>query len=51
MKNGACLQKTLMCDVDKSGEIEKVEFQVLLREIFDTFAVQLKSTPIFMSSK
>ena len=40
-----------LCDVDKSGEIEKVEFQVLLREIFDTFAVQLKSTPIFLSSK
>lgn len=38
-----------ICDEDHSGKIDKKEFQVLLREIFETFALQLESNPIFMS--
>lgn len=37
------------CDTDNSGEIEKKEFQSLLQEILEVFAVKLENNPVFVS--
>ncbi|KAI5068104.1 hypothetical protein GOP47_0016449 [Adiantum capillus-veneris] len=37
------------CDGDNSGEIDKKEFQSLLREILQVFAEKLEKNPVFVS--
>ncbi|KAH6558790.1 hypothetical protein KP509_1Z045600 [Ceratopteris richardii] len=39
----------LICDADKSGEVDKQEFKLLLKEILEVFAVKLQSNPVFVS--
>ncbi|MCO5583066.1 hypothetical protein L7F22_036973 [Adiantum nelumboides] len=36
-----------VCDANSSGEIDKKEFQSLLREILEVFAEKLESNPVF----